>query len=75
MKVLLDSNVYITALRSEAERARFRSSFFPLLPATVLSAVVAYELCERGERAHSRSVRRVHRAHGARRPRGDADLQ
>jgi predicted nucleic acid-binding protein len=44
MKVLLDSNVYITALRSQAERARFRSSFFPLLPATVLSAVVAHEL-------------------------------
>lgn len=44
MKVLLDSNVYITALRSQAERARFRATFFPLLPATVLSAVVAYEL-------------------------------
>jgi predicted nucleic acid-binding protein len=44
MKVLLDTNVYITALRSQAERARFRSTFFPLLPATVLSAVVVYEL-------------------------------
>jgi predicted nucleic acid-binding protein len=44
VKVLLDTNVYITALRSQAERARFRAAFFPLLPATVLSAVVAYEL-------------------------------
>ena len=44
MKVLLDTNVYIRALRSEAERARFRATYFPLLPATVLSAVVAYEL-------------------------------
>jgi predicted nucleic acid-binding protein len=44
MKVLLDTNVYITALRSQAERTRFRTAFFPLLPATVLSAVVAHEL-------------------------------
>ena len=44
MKVLLDTNVYITALRSQAERTRFRATFFPLLPATLLSAVVAYEL-------------------------------
>ena len=44
MKVLLDTNVYISALRSPAERVRFREVFFPLLPATVLSAVVVYEL-------------------------------
>lgn len=44
MKVLLDTNVYITALKSKEERERFRTTFFPLLPATVLSAVVAYEL-------------------------------
>jgi predicted nucleic acid-binding protein len=44
VKVLLDTNVYITALRSQAERDRFRADFYPLLPATVLSAVVAYEL-------------------------------
>lgn len=44
MKVLLDTNVYITALRSQADRERFRATFFPLLPVTVLSAVVAYEL-------------------------------
>ncbi len=44
MKVLLDTNVYITALRSRNERERFRAAFYPLLPATVLSAVVVYEL-------------------------------
>jgi predicted nucleic acid-binding protein len=44
MKVLLDTNVYITALRSKADREYFRTAFFPLLPATVLSAVVVYEL-------------------------------
>lgn len=44
MKVLLDTNVYITALRSKADRDHFRTSFFPLLPATVLSAVVVFEL-------------------------------
>jgi len=44
VKVLLDTNVYITAVRSQADRAYFRTTFFPLLPATVLSAVVAYEL-------------------------------
>jgi len=44
MKVLLDTNVYISALRSQTARAQFRKSFFPMLPATVLSAVVAYEL-------------------------------
>lgn len=44
MKVVLDTNVYIDALRSDAARAWFRATFFPLLPATILSAVVAYEL-------------------------------
>lgn len=44
MKVLLDTNVYIAALQSEGARQQFRTAFFPLLPATVLSAVVAYEL-------------------------------
>lgn len=44
MKVLLDTNVYVTACRSEAQRQRFRDAFLPLLPATYLSAVVAYEL-------------------------------
>jgi len=44
MKVLLDTNVYITACRSEAARSRFGATFVPLLPVTFLAAVVAYEL-------------------------------
>lgn len=44
MKYLLDTNIYIEACRSEEKRARFRAIFFPLLPATFLSTVVAYEL-------------------------------
>jgi predicted nucleic acid-binding protein len=44
VKVVLDTNVYIEACRSDGARARFRTSFFPLLPATFLTAVVAYEL-------------------------------
>jgi predicted nucleic acid-binding protein len=44
MKVILDTNVYVSACRSEEARARFRTSFFKLLPVTFLAAVVAYEL-------------------------------
>ena len=44
MKVLLDTNVYVGACASPEAQARFRTSFFPLVPITVLSAVVAYEL-------------------------------
>ena len=44
MKYLLDTNVYLGACRTEEKRARFRGTFLPLLPATFLSAVVAYEL-------------------------------
>ena len=44
MKYLLDTNIYVEATRSDVNRGRFRSVFFPLLPATFLSAVVAYEL-------------------------------
>jgi len=44
VKYLLDTNVYLEAVRSEESGARFRRAFFPLLPATFLSAVVAYEL-------------------------------
>jgi predicted nucleic acid-binding protein len=44
VKYLLDTNLYVEASRSETTRARFRAVFFPLLPATFLSAVVAYEL-------------------------------
>ena len=35
---------YIEACQSEEKRNRFRATFFPLLPTTFLSAVVAYEL-------------------------------
>ncbi|TMA84547.1 MAG: type II toxin-antitoxin system VapC family toxin [Deltaproteobacteria bacterium] len=44
MKYLLDTNVYLAAARSDDARARFREAFVPLLPATFLSLVVAYEL-------------------------------
>src|SRR5439155_1208975 len=44
VKYLLDTNVYLEAVRSADTQARFRKTFFPLLPATFLSAVVAYEL-------------------------------
>ena len=44
MKYLLDTNVYLGAFRSEQKKAQFRQTFFPLLPATHLSSVVAYEL-------------------------------
>lgn len=44
MKYLLDTNIYLRAFRSEEEKARFRQSFYPLLPVTYLSSIVAYEL-------------------------------
>ena len=44
MKYLLDTNVYIEACRSEEKRIQFEKTFFPLLPATFVSATVAYEL-------------------------------
>ena len=44
MKYVLDTNVYLGAWRSEESKDQFRKTFFPLLPATYLSAVVAYEL-------------------------------
>jgi predicted nucleic acid-binding protein len=56
LKVLLDTNVYITALRSRAERERFRATFYPLLPATVLSAVVVYELSVDAENTRTREL-------------------
>ncbi|TMA47374.1 MAG: type II toxin-antitoxin system VapC family toxin [Deltaproteobacteria bacterium] len=50
MKYLLDTNVYLAAARSDDARARFREAFVPLLPATFLSAVVAYELAVDADR-------------------------
>ena len=44
MKYILDTNLYIEASRSAVRREQFRTMFFPLLPLTYLSAVVAYEL-------------------------------
>lgn len=44
MKYLFDTNVYLEAVRSEEARTQFRKTFYPLLPATYLSAVVSYEL-------------------------------
>jgi|SRR5215813_5443309 len=44
MNYFLDTNVYIDACQSEEKRAQFRTTFFPLLPRTFLSAIVAYEL-------------------------------
>lgn len=44
MKYLLDTNVYLEAFRSEQRKVQFRQAFFPLLPATFLASVVAYEL-------------------------------
>ncbi len=44
MKYLSDTNVYLEACHSEEAKARFRDTFYPLLPATVLSAVIAHEL-------------------------------
>ncbi len=56
MKYLLDTNVYLEACRSEGTKARFRHTFYPLLPATVLSAVVAYELTVNAQDRRPRSV-------------------
>jgi predicted nucleic acid-binding protein len=44
VKYPLDTNVYLNAVRSELNAAGFRRTFFPLLPATYLSAVVAHQL-------------------------------
>jgi predicted nucleic acid-binding protein len=44
VKYLLDTNVYVEALRTEESRQRFKTSFYPLLPVTFLSATVVYEL-------------------------------
>lgn len=44
MKCVLDTNVYLHAMRSEAGRAGFEQRFVPLLFRTYLSSVVAEEL-------------------------------
>lgn len=56
MKYLLDTSVYLEACRSEETKSRFRHTFYPLLPATVLSAVVAYELTVNAQDRRTRSL-------------------
>lgn len=56
MKYLLDTNVYLGAFRSEQKKAQFRQTFFPLLPATHLSSVVAYELYVNAQDRRTRSL-------------------
>ena len=58
MKYLLDTNVYLWAFRSEQKKAQFRQIFFPLLPTTFLSAVVAYELYVNAQDSRTRSLLR-----------------
>ena len=56
MNYLLDTNVYLGAFRSEDNKAQFRRTFFPLLPATFLCSVVAYELYINAQDRHSRDL-------------------
>jgi len=56
VKYLLDTNVYLGAFRSEQKKAQFRQTFFPLLPATHLSSVVAYELYVNAQDSRTRSL-------------------
>lgn len=56
MKCLIDTSVYIDAVRSAEAKSRFKESFFPLVPITYLSAVVAYELYVN---ARDRSTRKL----------------
>ncbi|HXV59751.1 MAG TPA: type II toxin-antitoxin system VapC family toxin [Vicinamibacteria bacterium] len=56
MKVLIDTSIYVGAVRSAEERSRFQATFFPLIPITYLSAVVAYELYVN---ARDRTTRRL----------------
>jgi predicted nucleic acid-binding protein len=56
VKYLLDTSVYLEACRSEETKSRFRHTFYPLLPATVLSAVVAYELTVNAQDRRTRSL-------------------
>ena len=56
MKVLLDTNVYLAAVHSNESREQFRTSFFPLLPVTFLSAVVAFELSVNAKSRQTRTL-------------------
>ena len=56
MKYLLDTSIYVGALRSDETRTQFRKTYFPLLPATFLSTVVAYELYVNARDRHTRDL-------------------
>lgn len=56
MNYLLDTNVYLGAVRSEEKRTQFRQSFFPLFPVTFLSSVVAYELYVNSQNSRTRGL-------------------
>jgi len=56
VKYLLDTNVYLEAVRSEEKKTQFRRTFFPLLPATFLCSVVAYELYVNAQNRPTRSL-------------------
>jgi len=56
LKYLLDTNVYLGAVPTEARRARFRQTFFPLIPATYLCSVVAYELAVSAKNRRTRAL-------------------
>jgi len=56
VKVLLDTNLYLDAVRSGVAKERFRKDFLPLLPFTVLSSVVAYELRVDARDEHTRDL-------------------
>jgi predicted nucleic acid-binding protein len=56
LKYLLDTNVYLEAFRSEERKSQFRQTFLPLLPATFLAAVVAYELNVNAKNRETRSL-------------------
>ena len=56
MTYLLDTNVYLGACRSQETRTQFRETFYPILPATFLSGVVAYELFVNARDARTRTL-------------------
>ena len=76
MKYVLDTNVYLGAVPSEEKRVLFRQTFFPLIPATYLSAVVAYELAVSAQDRRTQTlVREFIRPMERDGPRGYADVQ
>ncbi len=63
MPVLLDTNVYLDALKSDADATRFERQFLPLVFQTCLSSVVVEELYAGA--LDDRAVRLVERQVGA----------